>query len=79
MGVKSARVDVQVCKSCGWTDKKIKKALQALAKEHPDALRIRQVGCLDECSDDPVVKVGSKFFAPAKPKKLEKAVEKLLR
>ncbi len=79
MGVKSARVEIQVCKSCGWTNKKIKKTLQALALGHPDALDIRQVSCLDECSDDPVVKVGSKCYAPAKPKKLAKAVEKLLR
>lgn len=78
MGVKSAKVEIQVCKSCGWTDKKVKKTLQALAKEHPDAVRVRQVGCLDECSDDPVVKIGGKCFAPAKHKKLAKAIEKLL-
>ena len=78
MGVKSAQVRIRVCKSCGWTDKKVRKTLLALTKDFPDTLKVETVGCLDECKNDPVLKIDGKSLAPASRKKIRKAVGKRL-
>jgi len=72
-------VCIKVCKSCAWEKKKIRRALKSLQAAHPRQIEVVKESCLDHCKQDPVVIVGKDVLAPAKPKRIRKAVESLLR
>ena len=74
----TAKLDVRVCKKCGWKNKRVRKALKSLDAKHRDILNVRMTGCMDRCKKDPVVRVGKVCLAPAKPKRLRKLVEESL-
>ena len=74
----ASKLEVKVCRKCGWKNKRVRKALKSLDAKHSDALDVRMIGCLDRCKKDPVVKVGKTCLAPAKPKRLKKLVEDCL-
>jgi len=71
-------VKITVCRSCAWGNARIRKELKRLRSEHEGQLRVSQKGCLDHCKQDPVVRVSKKILAPARPKKLRRAVEQAL-
>ena len=71
-------VKIIVCRSCAWPNEKIRRELKRLRGAHPDELQVVRKDCLDHCKRDPVVQVGGKTLAPARPKKLRRAVEKAL-
>lgn len=72
------RLEIRVCRSCAWDQKKLKRAIRELAREHPDRLRVRKKDCLDLCGDKPALRVGGKRLAPASPKRLREAVARSL-
>jgi NADH:ubiquinone oxidoreductase subunit E len=69
---------ITVCSSCAHTNEKIRKTLKKLRKEHGEAVEIVKTSCLDACKRDPAVRVGKKLLAPAKRKKLRRAVARQL-
>jgi len=71
-------VRITVCRSCAWSNEKIRREIKRLRSEHGDRVRVDGKDCLDRCKKDPVVRVGRKELAPARPKKLRRAVEKAL-
>lgn len=71
-------VKITICRSCAWSDDAIRKELKRLRSEHEDHLTFVRKGCLDRCKKDPVVRVGTKTLAPARPKKLRRTVLKAL-
>jgi len=71
-------VKITVCRSCGWPDDKIRRELKRLRRYHPDQIKVSRKDCLDHCKQEPVVQVGGKTLAPARPKKLRRAVEKAI-
>ena len=71
-------VRITVCRSCAADHPKIKKALRRLRKEHGDGIEVASKSCLDACKREPVVRVGKTLLAPAKRKKLRRAVEERL-
>jgi len=71
-------VRICVCKGCGLSNDKIRRELKHLWLKHGAALEIEKVDCLDACKKDPAVRVGKKLLAPASPKKLRRAVKKMV-
>lgn len=74
----SEPLDVQVCKNCAWDKKKVRRALKALRAQYGERIDVKKVGCLELCKKDPAVIVGDEAVAPAKPKRLRRAVEEKL-
>ena len=71
-------IRITVCSKCASSNDKVRKTLKKLKKEHGDRVGIVEKPCLDACKRDPAVRVGKKLLAPAKRKKLRRAVEKRL-
>lgn len=71
-------VRITVCRSCAWSDTKIRREVKRLRSKHEGRVRVTTKDCLDHCKKDPVVRVGRKELAPAGPGKLRRAVEKAL-
>ena len=71
-------VKIKVCRSCGWSNDKIRRELKRLQSEHKDEVRVTRKGCMDRCKKDPVVSVSKTTLAPARVKKLRSVVEREL-
>ncbi len=71
-------VKIRVCRSCAWGNGAIRRELEDLRGKHPDLVKVVLKECLDRCQQDPVVRVAGKTLAPARPKKLRRAVAKAL-